>query len=120
MACDTLRRAATHAVTAAAVHWDLPHQSRRQLESALMNAMYMYARSWAPHRRTFQKVHYVTPAVLASRDPLYARQIAINLCRRVRHLVTDLERAIASDPDPRARRRRAKPAPPPPVPETIG
>ena len=59
-----------------------------------MNAMYMYRRSWAPHLRTFLQTYEITPALLSSSHPRDACPLAIALCRRVRHLVADIERAI--------------------------
>ena len=60
-----------------------------------MNAMYMSDRSWAPHLRTLRQTFETTPALLASRAHRDARLIVIALRRRVRRLITALERSIS-------------------------
>ena len=95
-----LRRAASHAATAAAVHWGNSYNTRRRLTIALMNAMFTTGISWASLVRTFRGVHTLTPAWIASVGPRAARLATLRSYRRARRLVADVNRAIDSYPNP--------------------
>ena len=88
-----LRRSASHSVTAAAVNWGRPHSTRRRLMTALYCVI---CDGGLPngHIRTFRDVYALTPGWLDSLDPRPRHLALARLHRRVRHLVTDIERTI--------------------------
>ncbi len=88
-----LRRSASHAVTAAAVNWGRPHSTRRRLMTALFCVICDGALPNG-HIRTFRDVYAATPAWLDSLEPGPRRLALARMHRRVRHLVTDIERTI--------------------------
>lgn len=117
---DALRRSASHSVTAAAVNWGRPHSTRRRLMTALYCVIYDGGLAHG-HIRTFREVYAVTGSWLAALEPRPRRLALARLHRRVRHLVTDIERAIdghRSPPQVRdiIERLNTGPGPSPPFP----
>lgn len=106
-AAAALRRAATHAITALAVHQDWPHKSRRQLEIAL-HANIASANLSYSHLTTLRQVHtspYAcdVPTRPPGADPLQGRASdpaleLRRLRRRVASLITDVNALIAGNP----------------------
>ena len=123
-ASGSLRRAATHVITALAVHQDWPHKSRRQLEMVL-HANIASANLSYSHLKTLRQVH-----TLSTEPPLSLRERAgvrgilespsnpkskshhpahpVNPCqtqlrrmrRRVASLIKDVNAVIAGNPPP--------------------
>ena len=117
---NALRRSASHSVTAAAVNWGRPHSTRRRLMTALYCVIYDGGLSNG-HIRTFREVYAVTGSWLDSLEPRPRCLALARLHRRVRHLVSDIERAIDGHRDPpRVRdiieRLNTGPGPAPPFP----
>ena len=108
-ASGSLRRAATHVVTALAVHQDWPHKSRRQLEMAL-HANIASANLSYSHVKTLRQVHtspYAcgAPARPSGAEPLQGRASdpaleLRRLRRRVASLIKDVNAVIAGNPPP--------------------
>ena len=97
-AAKDLARSASHAVTAAAVHWRHRHHSRRRLNVVLGELVYNN-RVAHGHYRTFQMVYrFAEQASDASPDA--ARKTLRNLRRRVSRLVAAIATAISNDPNP--------------------
>ena len=88
-AADSLRRAASHAITAAAVHWGYPHHSRRRLTTVLYAMLHDGKIDRASHISTFRQVHEL-PAEIAAAPSAAARR----LIRRVRTRVRRLRNAV--------------------------
>ncbi len=120
-AAQALCRAASHAVTAASVHWGQRHYSRRRLTNAL--GMLVYDGNLAfTHRRTFREVYQFlhelekcqsasggeTPGIRGlSQDepggnfnPSVIRLSLRRLVRRVKRLREAVIAAIAAQPSP--------------------
>ncbi len=98
-AAEALRRSASHAVTAAAVHWHYPYRSRRFLANALRT--FVIERNLdESHLHTFQAVYEVNPQALQSLGRFAACRRLNKLRRLVARLKSDLDQAIASDPNP--------------------
>ena len=93
-----MRRAASHAATAAAVHWHNLHYSRRRLNVALTE---LAASGYLPYRhvRAFRDV-YALPAQLAPAGSNDSRRILRTAHRRVARLLAAVAAAIAHDPNP--------------------
>jgi hypothetical protein len=97
-AADALRRAASHAVTAAAIHWSIPHKSRRRLHTVL--AMLMFdGKLGYTHQRTFRQV-YVLDDRIADASPAFARRILFRERRRVSELLSAIRTAMLQQPNP--------------------
>ena len=99
LAAKALRRSASHAVTAAAVNWGRPHSTRRRL----MTALYCVISDGGlanGHIRTFRDVYGVTDGWLDSLELATRRLALARLHRRVRRLVTDIERTIDGHRNP--------------------
>ena len=98
-AADGLRRSASHAATAAAVHWHYPHRSQRLLANALRCVIFDL-RLPTRHLNTFDDVYAVRPPWSHTVDhPTALRDLTL-LRRRVSGLVADLNDAIAAEPEP--------------------
>ncbi len=95
---DALRRSATHAVTAAAVHWRLSHHSRRRLITALEIVIFDCALPRS-HLRAFRELCLLTPKRIEAMGPRVALQTLFRLRRRMRRLIARLERVIAAKPE---------------------
>lgn len=99
-AARAVHRAATHAVTAAAVHWHQRHYSWRRLTTALgmlvRDGLLGYR-----HLRTFREVHGLPERLAQASGEVPAMR---RLLRRFRRRVTRLRRAIIramhADPNP--------------------
>ncbi len=89
-AASALARAASHAVTAAAVHWHSGHHSRRRLTTALAELVYSRRVAYA-HLRTFRDVYRLLDQVVDA-----PHQSASKLLRRMRRRVSRLNAAIAA------------------------
>ena len=89
-AADSLRRAASHAITAAAVHWGFPHHSRRRLTTVLYAMLHDGKIDRASHISTFRQVHELPAEIAAAPSDDAARR----LIRRVRTRVRRLRNAI--------------------------
>ena len=98
-AADAVRRSASHAVTAACVHWHYPHRSRRLLTNALISFIFDLRLATA-HLDTFVDVYSVGPNWQRSVDHPDALRHLTLLRKRVANLATDLNDAIAADPNP--------------------
>ncbi len=123
-AANSLRRSASHAATACAVHWHRRYQSRRYLTTALTCVIFDCGIPRS-HLRTFQEVYAVKPAWLRRLSPRNIYLALARMHRRVRRLVIDVDHAIAAHPDPPTieqvmARLAAEPKPEPPPPPTIG
>ena len=93
-----LTRAASHAATAAAIHWHNRHYSRRRLNVALTElALDGYLPY--PHVRTFRDV-YSVPAQVAPARPDDARRILRTAHRRVARLLAAIKSTMAAHPSP--------------------
>ena len=90
-AAESLGKAASHAVTAAAVHWGYPYKSRRRLTTVLYGLLRDSKIAHASHIRTFRQVHEL-PAQIAAASDAEARR----LIRRVRTRVRRLRKAIVA------------------------
>ena len=89
-AADSLRRAASHAITAAAVHWGFPHHSRRRLTTVLYAMLHDGKIDRASHISTFRQVHELPAEIAAAPSDNAARR----LIRRVRTRVRRLRNAV--------------------------
>ena len=90
-AAESLGKAASHAITAAAVHWGYPYKSRRRLTTVLYGLLRDSKIAHASHIRTFRQVHEL-PAQVAAANDAEARR----LIRRVRTRVRRLRNAIVT------------------------
>ena len=97
-AAVALTRAASHAATAAAVHWHHRHYSRRRLNVAISGLAFD---GYLPYRhvRTFRDV-YSVPARITLASPDDARRILRTAHRRVARLLAAVESALARYPNP--------------------
>ena len=112
-------RAASHAVTAAAVHWHHRHHNRRRLTTALGELVYTRRVAYA-HLRTFRDFYRLLDDV-AGATPQSARTMIRRMRRRVSRMRTAIAAAIAGQPDvPTLEQLMADPSllPPPDPPQT--
>ena len=126
-ASSHIQRSASHAVTAAALHWDWGFRTytKRRLTNALRSVV---RENGLPpgHLVTFAEVYSCTPQRLAAGDRREALRILTRLHRRVRHLADDIDRIIAEHPNPPTLDQvvaqiQAQPPPPPsPTMSTLG
>ena len=101
-AARALARAASHAVTAAAIHWHHPHYSRRSLTSALGALVYDRLLAYT-HRRTFREVYQLPgqlAAAAAGDDAGAARRLLRRCRRRVGRLLAAVQLAMSRHPSP--------------------
>ena len=94
-------RAASHAITAAAVHWGFPHHSRRRLTTVLYAMLHDGKIDRASHISTFRQVHEL-PAEIAAAPSAAARRLIRRVrtrVRRLRNAVIAAVTAIKPDPD---------------------
>jgi len=126
-ASSHIQRSASHAVSAAALHWDWCFRSytKRRLTYALRSVV--RENSLPPgHLATFAEVYSCTPQRLAACGRREALRILTRLHRRVRHLADDIDRIIAEHPNPptldqMVAQIQAQPPPPPsPTMSTLG
>ena len=109
-AAKAVGRAASHAVTAAAVHWGYPYKSRRRLTTVLYGLLHDGKITHASHIRTFRQVYQLPDQVAAASTEAEARRLIQRLRMRVRRLrkaITTAISAIHPAPD-------SNPPPPPP------
>ena len=99
-AARAVERAASHAATAAAVHWHHRHYSWRRLTSAVASLVHA-GRVEYRHLRTLREVTRLTVTLFETgNDPNAVRTLLHRLHRRVTRLRQALARAIAHDPNP--------------------
>ena len=96
-AARALARSASHAVTAAAVHWHRGHHSRRRLTAALGGLVYDRRIAYA-HLRTFRDVYRLPGQVLTATPELALRMVR-RMRRRVSRLIGAIAAAIAAQPE---------------------
>ena len=97
-AARALARSASHAVTAAAVHWHHRRHSRRSLTAALTDLVCNRRVAYS-HLRTFRDVY----RLLGRADdatPESSRALVRRLRRRVARLNTAIASAMSGDPNP--------------------
>ena len=98
-AAVALRRALTHALTAAAVHDGCRHNSRRRLEQ-VMHSNIFRQRLKRDHLKTFRQVHSIAEH-LSSADRAGDPAVALRrMRRRVKSFIVDCAAAIAGQPKP--------------------
>ena len=97
-AARALARSASHAVTAAAVHWQHGHHSRRRLNAVLSELIYDRRIPYA-HVRTFRDVYRLLEQVVGE-TPDAARRVLRRLKRRVSRLNAAVASAMAEQPEP--------------------
>ena len=97
-AACALCRSASHAVTAAAVHWHHPHSNRRRLNYVMIDLTTDGLLAFA-HYQTFKEV-YDVPAQVADACPAVARRLLRRVHRRVARLIVAVEQAMSSQPNP--------------------
>ena len=97
-AARALARSASHAVTAAAVHWHHRHHSRRRLNSLLGELVYD-RRIGYTHLATFTEVYQVVDH-MDDATPETARRTLRRLRRRVSRLHAAVAAAMALEPKP--------------------
>jgi len=95
-AAKALARSASHAVTAAAVHWHHRHHNRRRLTTALGELVYTRRIAYS-HLRTFRDVYRLLDDV-ASATPQSARTMIRRMRRRVSRMRAAIAAAIAGQP----------------------
>ena len=93
---QALARSASHAVTAAAVHWHHGHHSRRRLTTVLTDLVFSDRIAYA-HLSTFRDVYRLLDQV-ADATPQRARQAVGRMRRRVSRLIAAIAAAIGSEP----------------------
>ena len=101
-AAKAVGRAASHAVTAAAVHWGYPYKSRRRLTTVLYGLLHDGKITHASHIRTFRQVYQLPDQVAAAKTEAEARRLIQRLRMRVRRLrkaITTAISAIQPTPD---------------------
>jgi hypothetical protein len=91
-----LARSASHAVTAAAVHWHHDHHSRRRLTNVLTDLVFSGRIAYA-HLSTFRDVYRLLEQV-ADATPQRAGQAVGRMRRRVSRLIAAIAAAIGSEP----------------------
>ncbi len=94
-AARALYRAATHAVTAAAVHWHHPHYSKRRL-GLVVTGLVRDGRLRCAHWRTFREIRDLPGRIAAA--PNAARPMLRRVRRRVDRLFAAVSAAIAGCP----------------------
>ena len=97
-AARALARSASHAVTAAAVHWHHGHHSRRRLNVVLGELVYDRRIAYT-HVRTFREVYRMAER-MAEAVPAAARRMLRTLRRRVSRLNAAIATAMAEQPEP--------------------
>ena len=99
-AARAIHRAATHAATAAAVHWHHNHYSWRRLTTVLV-ALVRDGLMDYRHLRTFRQL-YRLPDMLAgaNNDVTALRRLLRRARRRVLRLQQAVKRAMTLDPNP--------------------
>ena len=126
-AAGALTRAASHAATAAAVHWHHRHYSRRRLNTALGGLLFD-GLIRLTHLRTFREVYSLPAQVAAAPTPNSARRILRTARRRVLRLLAAVSAAMSLRPNPptlddvlaRIAAEGSAALPPPPPVTTIG
>ena len=102
-AARALARSASHAVTAAAVHWHHRYHSRRRLTSAV-GELVLDRRIAYSHLRTFRDVYRLLEGAVDATPDVACPDLVRKELRRLRRRVSRLNAAIASamsaDPDP--------------------
>ena len=93
-AAKAVGRAASHAVTAAAVHWGYPYKSRRRLTTVLYGLLHDGKITHASHIRTFRQVYQLPDQVAAAATEAEARRLIQRLRMRVRRLRKAITTAI--------------------------
>ena len=93
-AAKAVGRAASHAVTAAAVHWGYPYKSRRRLTTVLYGLLHDGKITHASHIRTFRQVYQLPDQVAAATTEAEARRLIHRLRMRVRRLRKAITTAI--------------------------
>ena len=96
-AARALARSASHAVTAAAVHWHHRHHSRRRL-NVVVAELAFDRRIRRTHVRTFVEV-YRTADQITHEPPAIASRMLRRMRRRVSRLIAAITAAIALQPD---------------------
>ena len=95
-AARALARSASHAATAAAVHWHHGHGSRRRLAAALSDLVYDRLIPYS-HLRTFRDVYRLLEQV-SDETPAESRRAVRRMRRRVVRFCAAIELAIADRP----------------------
>ena len=95
-AAKAVGRAASHAVTAAAVHWGYPYKSRRRLTTVLYGLLHDGKITHASHIRTFRQVYQLPDQVAAASTEAEARRLIQRLRMRVRRLRKAITTAISA------------------------
>ena len=114
-AAKALARSASHAVTAAAVHWRNRHHSRRRLTTALTELVFE-RRIAHTHLRTFKEVYALLDEIPVAAAAT-ARKLLCRLRRRVSRLSAAIATAVAAQPEvPTLDQLMAQSVPPEPVP----
>ena len=104
-AANSLGRAASHAVTAAAIHWNYPYRSRRRLTIALGELLDAGKIPDASHRCTFRQVYDLPDQIAGARSDAHARRIICHALMPVCRLRADIAAAAGiapPAPDPNA------------------
>ena len=97
-AAYALRRAAKHAVTAAAIHRHRPHYNRRHLTAALTDLLDDDKIAAAFHLRTFHQAYQLPDEVAAAASAAAARRIICHALMPVCRLRAAIVAAIGVDP----------------------
>ena len=103
-AAGALARSASHAVTAAAVHWRYPHNTRRRLHIVLSMLMFNGLLEYR-HHRTFRHVYELSD--IFARSSVTDASVTDGLRRlrrarrRVFRLIAAVTTAMAADPNPK-------------------
>ena len=123
-AARALYRAATHAVTATAVHWHHPHYSKGRL-GLVVTGLVRDGRLRCAHWRTFREIRDLPGRIAAA--PNAARPVLRRVRRRVDRLLAAVSAAIAGCPRPPTLAEiiaqfaaESVPQPSPPWPQTAG
>ena len=99
-AARAVERAASHAATAAAVHWHHRHYSWRRLTSAVASLVHA-GRVEYRHLRTLREMARLTTNISDDgNDPNAVRALLRRLCRRVARLRHAVVQAMSHDPHP--------------------
>lgn len=98
-AAGALARSASHVVTAAAVHWHYPHNTRRRLHMVLSMLMFNGLLEYR-HHRTFRHVCELSDILAGSSVPDGRRRLR-RARRRVSRLIAAVTAAMDADPNPR-------------------
>ena len=100
-AAGALARSASHAVTAAAVHWRYPHNTRRRLHIVLSMLMFNGLLEYR-HHRTFRHVCELSDILANSSVPDGPRRLR-RARRRVFRLIAAVTAAMDAEPNPKTR-----------------